>query len=94
MSKRTNNIFNVRVAQYAWIPVEASTPEEAMQLAEKFAGEYVTDEMFEDSEVEISGSEKDSHELEPFCKEDVITADGIMNWAAYLNAVEKDKSHE
>ena len=82
MSKRTNEIYNVTVAMYASMAVEASSPQEAMKIAKKWKDEYVTEEDFEDSDIEVEScdsypSEKDDYEDEEYiyCEDDVMKAE-------------------
>ena len=45
--KRTNELYNVQLARYAWIAVEAESPQEAMKIArEADLEEYIDDEMY------------------------------------------------
>ncbi len=81
MSKRTNKIYNVRVATYASMAVEAESPEEAMKLAERYKDEYLTEEDFEDSEISVHSCETYSSTIDYFegdenifCEDTVITA--------------------
>lgn len=84
MSKRTNKIYNVQVAQYAWMAVEADSPKEAILLASRFADEHITDEDFEDSDVSVVACENyasntDDYEL----GERIFTVDGVMSNKKY-----------
>lgn len=84
MSKRTNKIFNVQVAQYVWMPVEADSPEEAMKLASRFTDEYITPEDFEDSEVSVAACETYPSGIDDYeSDERIFTADGVMTNKKY-----------
>ncbi len=84
MSKRTNKIFNVQVAQYAWMPVEADSPEEAMKLASRFTNEHITAEDFEDSEVSVVACETYPSGIDDYDSDErIFTADGVMTHKKY-----------
>lgn len=84
MSKRTNKIYNVQVAQYAWMAVEADSPEEAMKLASRFTDEHITDEDFEDSEVSVAACETYYGDIDDYDSDErIFTADGVMSNKEY-----------
>lgn len=82
--KRTNNLYNVQVARYAWIAVEADSPQEAMKLASRFTDEYITDEDFEDSEVSVAACETYYGGTYDYDSDErIFTADGVMSNKQY-----------
>lgn len=86
MSKRTNKLYTVTVVQYANMAVEADSPKEAMEIAEKYKDEYITDRDFEDSEIDVYQSDSESFEIDELCldyKENVYTKDGVMTCNEY-----------
>lgn len=92
--KRTNNIYNVQVARYAWIAVEADNPKEAMQLAgQTDLEECIGNETFEDSDIYVESCETYSNEIDDMFLEDneyVITTDGAMTVEEYCRQLEKE----
>lgn len=88
MNKRTNKIYNVQVAVYSWMAVEADSPNEAMELAKRYKDEYITEEDFEDSEVEISGCETYSSTIDDFDEdENIFCEDGVIEAQDYYTAL-------
>lgn len=92
--KRTNNLYNVQVARYAWIAVEADSPKEAMEIAGNTELEgYLDDEAFEESEIAVDSCETYSNEIDEMCLKDddyVITADGVMTVEEYCQQLEEE----
>lgn len=86
MSKRTNKIFNVTVATYANMAVEAESPQEAMEIAEKYKDEYLTEEDFEDSEIEVESCETYSSTIDDYEEEETIYCkDGVIEARDYYS---------
>lgn len=84
MSKRTNKIYNVQVAQYAWMAVEADSPKEAMKLASRFTDEHITDEDFEDSDVSVVSCETYPNFTYDYDSDErIFTVDGVMSNKEY-----------
>lgn len=97
MSKRTNNLYCVTVARFANMVVEADSPEEAMEIAKDYKDEYLEDEDFEDSEIEIHSSDAYSYDIDYFCLEDddyVFTKDGVFSCEDYVDALPLEDEDE
>jgi len=82
MSKRTNKLFDVQVAAHGWMVVEADNPQEALEIARKYANNYITEEDFKESEIEVVQCEpcpKDINDIDNgtliFCKDEVVHVD-------------------
>lgn len=94
MSKRTNKIYNVQLARYAWVAVEADSPSDAMEKAEEYLDNGTIDigdldEDFEDSEVDVNACESYSREIDDFHDDDVIyTDDGEKDYDEYVEELE------
>lgn len=92
--KRTNNLYNVQVARYAWIAVEADSPQEAKEIArDTVLEDYLDDEAFEESEIAVDSCETYSNEIgDLYLKDDdyVITADGAMTVEEYCQQLEEE----
>lgn len=95
MSNRTNNLYSVQVAKYAWIAVEAGSPEEAMEIArEADLDEYIEDEQFEDSEIYVDACETYSTTIEGKYLDDdeyILTHDGAITAAEYEKQLEEQE---
>ena len=93
--KRTNNLYNVQVARYAWIAVEADSPQEAMEIAGNTVLEdYLDDEAFEESEIAVDSCETYSNEIDDMCLKDddyVVTSDGVMTVEEYCQQLEEEE---
>lgn len=93
MSKRTNKIYRVQLAKYAWINVEAHSPDEAMKIAENADLGNDIDDDFEDSDISVHSSE--SYGVDP--DEDmtvIFTKDGEMTYDEYMADVEEGNTEE
>lgn len=90
MSKRTNSIVAVTIAQYATMYVEAETPEEAAKIAREHMEEYITDEDFEDSDIGVYGHETYATECEDYMEK--IWADGeVKTYDEYMDELEEQE---
>lgn len=80
MSKRTNSIVAVTIAQYATVYVEADTPKEAAEIVKNNIDEIYDampdeiDEDFQDSEIEVASYNSYTTGLEDYMER--IWADG------------------
>ena len=92
--KRTNELYNVQLARYAWIAVEAESPQEAMKIArEADLEEYIDDENFDESDTYVAACETYSNELdEMYLKDDdyILTADGAITAKEYEEQLENE----
>ena len=92
MAKRTNNIYNVQVVRYAWIAVEAENESEAMGIAQNSELEnYIDDDEFEDSEIDVYACETHSNGIDDmFLSDDdyILTKDGAMTAEKYRQELE------
>lgn len=79
----TNNIYCVTLAKYANIYVEAESPEEAMEIAEKWTDE-VDDEEFDDSEVEVDSCEAYSSDADSTYMSTIYTKDEAIDASDYI----------
>ena len=70
MEKRTNKLFTVTVAKFANMAVEADSPQEAMEIAKKYMDEYITDEDFEDSDIDVIGADSYPSKIEELYLDD------------------------
>ena len=95
MSKRTNILYSVQVARYAWITVEASSPHEAMEMASREdLDELLPDMAFEDSDTIVCACNSYSDGIgEMYIDDDeyVITKDGNMTAGEYRCALEENE---
>jgi hypothetical protein len=82
MSKRTNRIVAVTIAQYATMYVEAKSPEEAVKIATEHKDEYITDEDFDDGSIYVHSVENYTTLSEYYMKK-IWTPDGIMQYDEY-----------
>ena len=95
MSKRTNKIFNVAVATYANMAVEAESPQEAMEIAEKYKDEYLTEEDFEDSEIEVESCETYPTTIDYYETGDkIFCKDGVIDVFEYHEKLKWQKENE
>jgi uncharacterized protein (UPF0212 family) len=92
MAKRTNKIYNVQVVRYAWIAVEAESENEAMSIAQNSELEnYIDDDEFEESEIDVFACETYSNDInDMFLSDDdyVLTKDGAMTAEEYRQELE------
>lgn len=93
--KRTNKLYGVTVAQYAWIYVEADSPQEAMKIAGNAdLEELIPDSAFEESEIGVDSCNTYSEEIDGLYLEDeekIITSDGNMTVEEYEKALEEQE---
>lgn len=91
---RTNKIYNVTCAIYATLAVEADSPHEAMKLAKKMKDDYLRDEDFEDSEIEVAGCDAYSSGIE-WHEDDkyIITADGAYPPSEYAEMLDEHEEN-
>lgn len=95
MSNRTNKIFNVTVATYANMAVEAESPQEAMEIAEKYKDEYLTEEDFEDSDIEVDSCETYSRTIDDYETGDkIFCKDGVIDVFEYYEKLKWQKENE
>ena len=89
---RTNNIYRVQLAKYAYICVEADSEEETMHIAEAFTDE-IDDDIFEDSDVSVHACDVGAEEVDEstYDADTIYTADGAMDRDDYLEAWEEQK---
>ena len=67
------------VARYASMAVEATSPQEAMEMAKKYKDEYITERDFEDSDVEIDSCETYPSDIDDYDDGvNIFTADGVI----------------
>lgn len=86
MSKRTDKIYCVTVVKYANM---ADSPQEAMEIAKKYTDEYITDEDFEDSEVDVYQSDSYASNADWFDEAKYIfTKDGAVSYDQYVEELE------
>ena len=89
MAKRSNSIVAVTIAQYATMYVEADSPEEAAKIAKEHMEEYITDEDFEDSDIQVDSYETYTTECEDWM--DKIWADGeVKSYDEYMDELEDE----
>ena len=95
MSNRINNLYSVQVVKYAWIAVEADSPQEAMEMAREVdLDEYIEDEQFEDSEICVDACETYSTTIEGKNLDDdeyILTHDGAITAAEYEEQLEEQE---
>lgn len=93
--KRTNKLYGVLVARYAWIYVEADSPQEAMKMAGNAdLASLIPDEEFEESEIEVHSCNDYSEKIdEAFLEDDeyIITVDGNMTAKTYKRVLTTQK---
>ena len=90
MAKRSNSIVAVTIAQFAIMYVEASSPEQAVKIAQEHMEEYITDEDFEDSDIEVHSYETYTTECEDWM--DKIWADGeVKSHDEYMDELEEEE---
>lgn len=90
MSKRTNNLYPVRFTLSTYLPVEAESDKEAMEIAAKMI-DYISLEDFHDGDIEAVSCEDCPYLIESFFLDDddiVLTADGVMSSKEYNEALE------
>jgi len=87
MSKGTNKLYDVTVCRYAYITVEAESPTEAMEIAsEADLEEYIDDEAFMESDIEVESCETYSLGIDDFLSrkdEVILTKDGVFKFDEY-----------
>lgn len=94
MSKRTNKIYDVQLARYAWVAVEAESTKDAMKKAEEYLDNGTIDigdleDKFEDSDVYVAACETYSNEIDELDEDDVIyTDDGEKDYDEYVEELE------
>lgn len=90
MAKRSNSIVAVTIAQFATMYVEASSPEEAVKIAQEHMEEYITDEDFEDSDIYVHSYETYTTPCEDWM--DKIWADGkVKSHDEYMDELEEEE---
>lgn len=87
--KRTNNLYHVQVVKCAWISVEADSPSEAMRIAEEYIDDCITDEDFDDSEIEVGGCESYSHGIDGDYSERIFCEDCVLDADKYAELVKE-----
>ena len=90
----TNNIYCVTLAKYANIYVEAESPEEAMQLAEKWKDSIDNDDDFEDSDVEVDSCDGYADEADADYMETIYTKDEEIDVDEYIDRYESQDPEE
>lgn len=91
MEEKTKGIYNVTVAVYATMAVEATSPQEAMEIAKKYKDEYITEEDFENSGIEVEFCESYPSDIDDY--EDgvnIFTADGVMKAEDYADMLDEN----
>lgn len=79
------DVYCVTVAIYAHMLVEAENPQEAMEIAGKYKDEYLTEEDFEDSDIEIDSCETYPCSLDDYeDDENVYTRNEVNQVSDYL----------
>lgn len=95
MEKRTNKIYNVQVVRYAWIAVEAENENEAMGIAQNSELEnYIDDEEFEESEIDVFACETHSNNTDDILLSDddyILTKDGAMTAEEYRQELDEEE---
>jgi len=85
------SIFHVTVAKYAWIYCEGENPQEAMNVAKKWANS-VDDDAFDDSEIEVDSCETYPTDIEDIDKDEVIyTAKAELTPSDYAEKINEPK---
>ena len=90
MSKRTNNIIAVTLVQYATMYVEADTPAEAVLIAKEHKEEYLDDDDFDGSKVDVFAVESFTSEVEVYMKK-IWADDGIKSNRQYLKELKEQE---
>ena len=71
------------LCKYANMAVEADNPQQAMDIAKRYIKEHISDKDFEDSEIDVYGTDAYARSIDDmylesgekvFCQDDVITA--------------------
>lgn len=93
MSKRTNKIYNVQLARYAWVAVEAESTKDAMKKAEEYLDNDTIDigdleDKFEDSDVYVAACETYSNEIDEYEADVIYTDDGEKDYYEYVEELE------
>lgn len=90
MAKRSNSIVAVTIAKFATMYVEAVSPEQAVEIAQKHMEEYIDDEDFEDSDIYVHSYETYTTPCEDWM--DKIWADGkVKSHDEYLDELEEEE---
>lgn len=90
--KRTNKIYNVTLAKYAWIPVEAESTEEAMEIARKYA-DSVDDDAFDDCYPEVDSCEAYASDIDDYeDHETIYTRDKEMTAREYFDELKAQEN--
>lgn len=85
--RRTDNIVAVTVAKYATMYMEADTPEEAMEYAEKHCAE-VDPWNFED-EVRVDSCESYTTQAEEYMEEIWVEDGKTISYEDYMDALDE-----
>lgn len=89
----TNNIYCVTLKRSACIYIEADSPEEAMNIAEKWKDNVDEDE-FADSDVEVDSCDAYPDEADSAYMETIYTADEEMDVDDYIDRYENQDDEE
>jgi hypothetical protein len=90
----TNNIYGVTLKRCAYIYVEAESPEEAMQLAEKWKDSIDNDDDFEDSDVEVDCCDSYPDEADANYMDTIYTQDEAIDVEEYIDRYESQEPQE
>ena len=87
---RTNNIYEVTVIKTTYIHVEADSPEQAMDLANKHIYDYLFDDLDFDGP-EVDSCETRATEVDDNMQ-DILTSDGrILSADEYINEMGEEE---
>lgn len=95
--KRTDKIYNVQLVRYAWVAVEADSPDDAIEKARNYLENGTIDigdleDKFEDSEVNVHACEIYYNEIDEYNVDDIIyTEDGEMTAEEYVEQLEEQE---
>lgn len=89
----TNNIYCVTLKRCACIYVEAESPKEAMQIAEKWT-DKVDDADFEDSDVKVNSCDRYADEADSDYMNTIYTSDEAIDVNEYIDRYEAQDPEE
>ena len=88
---RTNNIYEVSVIKTAYIYVEADSPEQALELANKHIYDFLIDDSDFDGP-DVDSCETTATEVDGAYMQDILTTDGrILTAEEYINEMGEEE---
>lgn len=91
--ERTNKLFTVTLCKYANMAVEADNPQQAMDIAKRYIKDHISDKDFEDSEIDVYGTDAYARGIDDMCLESgekVFCQDGVITAGQYEKIVNEE----